>query len=64
MPNDDLEERLALALEARSNILKDEHTTALRLFAGFYEGCPGLVVDLYGSTLVLFDYAKSLPEGC
>ena len=63
MPNDDLEERLALTLEARSNFLKDEHTTALRLFAGFYEGCPGLVVDLYGSTLVLFDYAYSLPEG-
>jgi len=63
MPNDDLKERLALALEARSNFLKDEHTTALRLFAGFYEGCPGLVVDLYGSTLVLFDYTKSLTEG-
>ncbi len=32
MPNDYLEERLALALEARSNFLKDERTTALRLF--------------------------------
>jgi len=63
MPNDDLEERLALALEARSNFLKDEHTTALRLFAGFYEGSPGLIADLYGSTLVLFDHVKSLSEG-
>jgi len=63
MPNDYLKERLALTLEARSNFLKDEHTSALRLFAGFYEGCPGLVVDIYGSTLVLFDYTKSLTEG-
>jgi 23S rRNA (cytosine1962-C5)-methyltransferase len=63
MPNNGLEERLALALKARSKILMDEHTTALRLFAGFYEGSPELVVDLYGSTLVLFDYAKSPTEG-
>ncbi|MEA3438736.1 MAG: class I SAM-dependent methyltransferase [Chloroflexota bacterium] len=63
MHNNGLEERLALALKARSKILMDEQTTAVRLFAGFCEGCPELVVDLYGSTLVLFDYAKSLTEG-
>lgn len=33
-------------------------TTAFRLFNGFYEGCPGLVIDRYGETLVIFDYGK------
>ncbi len=39
------------------------HHTALRLFNGFYEGCPELVVDLYGTTLVLFDYADPPQPG-
>jgi 23S rRNA (cytosine1962-C5)-methyltransferase len=30
---------------------------AVRLFNGFYEGCPGLVIDLYAATLVLFNHA-------
>ncbi len=71
MPKDDLIARLELALEARSHLVQDEPTAALRLFAGFYEGSqktlgqvyPELVVDLYGRTLVLFDYAKSPEEG-
>jgi 23S rRNA (cytosine1962-C5)-methyltransferase len=33
-------------------------TTALRLFNGFFEGLPGLVLDRYGSALVIFDYAE------
>ena len=39
------------------------HTSALRLFNGFLEGCPELVVDLYGRTLVLHDYAELPEEG-
>jgi len=31
---------------------------ALRLFSGFYEGNPDLVIDLYARTLVLFDFCK------
>jgi 23S rRNA (cytosine1962-C5)-methyltransferase len=33
------------------------------LFNGFLEGCPELVVDLYGRTLVLHDYAELPEEG-
>ncbi len=44
-------------------------SAAARLFNGFYEGWPELVVDVYAATLVLFNYAAdpaalsaSLPE--
>ena len=29
---------------------------AYRLFNGFYEGCPGLVLDRYGPALVILDH--------
>jgi 23S rRNA (cytosine1962-C5)-methyltransferase len=41
------------ALEARGGMLDEAHTSGLRLFNGYYEGCPELVVDLYGRTLLL-----------
>jgi 23S rRNA (cytosine1962-C5)-methyltransferase len=53
-------ERLRLALNARSSLLDDDHQAALRLFSGFYEGFPELVVDLYADTLVLFGYGDDL----
>lgn len=31
---------------------------AWRLFNGFYEGIPGIVLDCYGSALVIFDYGE------
>lgn len=49
--------QLTQAQEARSVYLDDTHQETLRLFAGFYEGCPELVVDLYANTLVLYGYA-------
>jgi len=52
-------ECLQRALEARSEDLQTDHDKAIRLFSGFYEGFPDLVVDLYGQTLVLFDYGDS-----
>ena len=54
-----LKKLFAQALEARSIPLNAGRSTALRLFSGFYEGYPGLVADLYGRTLVLFDYEGS-----
>jgi 23S rRNA (cytosine1962-C5)-methyltransferase len=45
------------ALSARAGLFDDRHEAALRLFNGFLEGYPGLVVDLYGRTLVLLDHA-------
>lgn len=35
-----------------------ENTNAVRLFNGFYEGIPGLVIDRYGATLVIFNHEK------
>ena len=44
-------------LQPRLPMLDADHRGALRLFNGFLEGWPNLVVDLYGSTLVLHNYA-------
>ncbi len=63
MLTDHLTTQLELALASRQSLLDKDHRSALRLFAGFYEGCPELVADLYGKTLVLFDYAKSPTDG-
>jgi 23S rRNA (cytosine1962-C5)-methyltransferase len=38
----------------------DQTTEAYRLFNGFYEGIPGLVLDRYGPALVILDHG--LPE--
>lgn len=54
---DVLFERLNRAIEVRSDLIDIDHVTAVRLFNGFYEGYPKLVVDLYAKTLVLFSYA-------
>ena len=54
-----LEKYLDYALEARSALMDANHSQGLRLFSGFYEGYPDLVVDLYGDTLVLFDYGET-----
>ena len=42
------------ACQSRAGLGKT--TEAYRLFNGFYEGCPGLAVDRYGSTLVILDH--------
>ena len=42
------------ACQARAGLGKT--TEAYRLFNGFYEGCPGLAIDRYGSTLVILDH--------
>lgn len=44
------------ALQKRWPLMDEQHQTALRLFSGFYEGFPEVVIDLYGSTLVIFNY--------
>jgi 23S rRNA (cytosine1962-C5)-methyltransferase len=52
---------LSKAFAARLPLMDAEHESALRLFSGFYEGSPDLVIDLYARTLVLFDFSA---EGC
>ncbi|MGE5223763.1 MAG: class I SAM-dependent methyltransferase [Omnitrophica WOR_2 bacterium] len=54
-------ETVERAVEARLSLLDERHEAALRLFAGFYEGNPDLVIDLYGRTLLFHNYA-SQPE--
>ena len=49
------------AIEARASLFDERHVTAFRLFNGFAEGEPDLVVDLFASTLVFHNYAAD-PE--
>ena len=51
------------AITARAGLIGEPHHTALRLFNGFYEGCPELVADLYAATLVLYNYADPPEKG-
>ncbi len=54
---------LEKAVSAREGLFDTEHKTALRLFNGFLEGRPELVIDLYAGTLVLQNYAEIPEEG-
>jgi 23S rRNA (cytosine1962-C5)-methyltransferase len=54
---------LEKAIPAREALFDDRHRTALRLFNGFTEGCPDLVVDLYGATVILYNYAERPEQG-
>ena len=54
---------LEKAIAAREGLFDAGHKSALRLFNGFLEGRPSLVVDLYGCTLVLHNYAELPEEG-
>lgn len=54
---------LEKALEARASLFDARHESAYRLFNGFSEGEPDLVVDLYASTLVIHNYADDPTKG-
>ena len=56
-----LSELLEKAITARTPLFEARHDTAFRLFNGFGEGNPNLVVDLYARTLLLHNYADA-PE--
>jgi len=47
------------ATASHSDLFDARHETAFRLFNGFYEGYPDLVVDVYGQTLVIHNYANN-----
>lgn len=49
-----LDEKIASHLTGSDS----HHEEAFRLFNGFYEGYPDLVVDVYGRTLLIHDYAE------
>jgi 23S rRNA (cytosine1962-C5)-methyltransferase len=54
---------LEIATAAREALFDERHQTAFRLFNGFSEGCPDLVVDLYAATAVLHNYAAKPEDG-
>jgi len=54
---------LEKAIAERTPLFDPGHKAALRLFNGFTEGCPDLVVDLYGATAVLHDYSGAPEQG-
>jgi 23S rRNA (cytosine1962-C5)-methyltransferase len=47
------------AFLARQSLLDPDRQSALRLFAGFYEGEPRLLADIFASTLLLTAYGDS-----
>jgi 23S rRNA (cytosine1962-C5)-methyltransferase len=50
---------LETSLQCRSDFMEDAHTSAFRVFNGFLEGFPDLVVDIYARTLVISNYAAN-----
>ena len=48
---------LEKAIQARAGLIDSGHQSAFRLFNGFSEGYQELVIEIYGSTLVVHDYA-------
>jgi len=54
---------LEKVIAAREELFDLQHKAAFRLFNGFLEGCPDLVVDLYGATAVLHNYADPAEQG-
>jgi 23S rRNA (cytosine1962-C5)-methyltransferase len=51
------------ALASRETLFDSRHESAFRLFNGFTEGCPDLVIDLYAKTLLFHNYADDPIQG-
>ena len=54
---------LTQAISARFPLFDPQHQMPCRLFNGFLEGEPRLVIDLYGTTVVLHNYANPPEDG-
>ena len=63
MTNKSIETILEEALTFRAAFFDERHETAFRLFNGFTEGNPDLVIDLYARTLVIHNYADKPEQG-
>jgi 23S rRNA (cytosine1962-C5)-methyltransferase len=53
---------LEKALASRAPTIDPKNESAFRLFNGFTEGCPDLIIDIYAATAVIYNYAGD-PEG-
>lgn len=63
MSTDPVDSLLAKAIDSRASLFDTRHESAFRLFNGFTEGNPDLVIDLYASTLVIHNYAENPAQG-
>lgn len=63
MSIENISELLARALALRTSLFDPRHETACRLFHGFTEGNPQLVIDLYAATAVIGNYADPATDG-
>jgi 23S rRNA (cytosine1962-C5)-methyltransferase len=63
MNSTQFEALLTQAIGARSALLDPQHQMPCRLFNGFCEGEPQLVIDLYATTVVLHNYANPPEDG-
>jgi 23S rRNA (cytosine1962-C5)-methyltransferase len=62
MTDNSLTDSLDKAFWARQSFLDPDNQSALRLFAGFYEGEPRLLADIFASTLLLTVYCDSTSD--
>ncbi|MFC1595816.1 class I SAM-dependent methyltransferase [Candidatus Margulisiibacteriota bacterium] len=58
MLNKDSLQKISAAINARKDLFDEQHQVALRLFNGFYEGLPTLVIDLFATTAVIHNYSR------
>src|SRR5580765_5935959 len=63
MDSAQFENLLAQAITARFPLFDPQHQMPCRLFNGFLEGEPRLVIDLYATTVVLHNYANPPEDG-
>lgn len=54
---------LEKALASRAPILDPKNESAFRLFNGFTEGCPDLIIDIYAATAIIYNYADDPQNG-
>jgi len=59
MTQPSIKQLLDKAIASRLTLIDSRHESAFRLFNGFYEGYPDLVVDIYGCTVVIHNYADN-----
>ena len=60
---DSITSLLEKATAARQSFFDPDHRCAFRLFNGFSEGCPDLLVDVYARTALLHIYAARPEQG-
>ncbi len=63
LPQPSRSELLDRCIAARADLFDASHESAFRLFNGFSEGLPELVIDVYGATVILTNYADPAEGG-